>query len=192
LGRIDALQKERDSLRQQLNSYSVQQTQPKGSSSAGDDRAATLQKQLDDERRTSASQAEELTRLRNENATLRNAAAGKGATTQRPVPSLQDLTKAYTDGVRAFELDPKNALSALRRAVELHEGYVNSRGEYPLQQARMAGTRFVPYAPNAYLAAALFETKADCQEIKLVLRDASIENAPALKGRLDAARQACP
>ena len=96
LSRIDSLQKERDQLRQQLNAYNVQQT--------------PQQKQLDDERKASASQAEELTRLRNENATLRSPKA-----TVRNSPSLQEVTQSlrrWRSPVRAQELQVCRAIDA--------------------------------------------------------------------------------
>jgi hypothetical protein len=193
LSRIDALQKERDQLRQQLNNYSVQQTQPKGSSSAGDDRASTLQKQLDDEKRTSASQAEELTRLRNENATLRNAAAAKGAAVGT-VPSLQELTKYYTDGVRTFELKDYTRASDLFTMTIGHHLLIRETTNQRLpEQVRLSGTRFVPYAPFSYLVAAMFEGKRDCESFREFLTQTGLESAPLdVRRRVEAARKACP
>jgi hypothetical protein len=192
LSRIDALQKERDQLRQQLNSYSVQQTPKASSSSAGDDRAATLQKQLDDERRTSASQAEEITRLRNENTTLRNAAATKGAAAAT-VPSLQELTKYYTDGVRMFELkDYMRASDFFTMAIGHHLLMKETPNQRLPEQVRLSGTRFVPYAPFSYSVAARFEAKQDCQSFREFLAQTASESAPPdVRRRVDAARKAC-
>jgi hypothetical protein len=58
---------------------------------------------------------------------------------------------------------------------------------------RLSGTRFVPLAPQSYLAVALFDSKADCKEVAEALRGSSSESAPPeIRGRLDAARKACP
>ena len=195
LSRIDALQKERDDLRQQLNAYNVQQTpqQKATPSTANDERVATLQKQLDDERKTSASRAEEITRLRDENGALRSKASASPAT----LPSAstpQDVTQAFAEGVRAYEL--KNftaAISSLRRTLAIEEVLTQEQKLRLPKDVRLSGTRFVPYVPASYLAAALHENKSDCLAIRLALRDATVEAVPSnLTGRLDAARRACP
>jgi chromosome segregation ATPase len=192
LKQIDAVTQERDRLRQQVNANSVQQAQPKGgASTAYDERATALQKQLDDERKTSATQAEEITRLRNENMTLRNAT--KGAV-QRAVPTVQELTKDYTDGVRAFELkDYKRAAVSLTFAAAQQALIrADSNQELP-DQVRLSGTRFVPYAPYSYLAVALYEAKQGCPSVAPHLKSAAAESVPPeIRSRLDAVRKACP
>jgi hypothetical protein len=192
LTRIDTLQKERDDLRQQLNAYNVQQTtQQRPSSTANDERVAALQKQLDDERKTSQSRADEITKLRTENAALRNAAPKTGAT--RAVPSLRDVTTAFTEGVRNFELkDFKAASVSLRSALEFQQERTAAGEESP-KETRLSGTRFVPYTPFSYLAVAAFEAKESCSAITPMLLRASNEQPPAaLKSRVDAVRKACP
>jgi len=191
LTRIDALQKERDQLRQQVNAYSVQQAQPKGSTpTANDERMTVLQKQLEDERRTSATQLEELTRLRNENASLRNPKSGAAVT---PPPSAQELTKAYVDGVRSFELkDFKAATVSLAVALTFHLART-SAGQAAPKEVRLSGTRFVPFTPYSYLAVAALETKQSCDVVAPFVTGAANEATPAdLRSRLADARKACP
>jgi hypothetical protein len=64
----------------------------------------------------------------------------------------------------------------------------------PPKEVRMSGTRFVPYAPQSYLAAALFDLKSDCAVVLAVLKEAENENEPVppdIRGKLQAARKQC-
>jgi hypothetical protein len=56
----------------------------------------------------------------------------------------------------------------------------------------MSGTRFVPYAPQSYLGAALFELKSDCTAVLAALKQAESEPVPPdARSKLQAARQQC-
>ncbi len=189
LGRIDSLQRERDQLRQQLNAYNVQQTpQQKGTpSNANDERVTALQRQLDDERKTSAGQAEELTRFRTENTTLRNTIV------KSTVPSPQELTKIYTEGVRAYELrDFRTAAFSMERVVAMQGAMTTQQQREIPKEVRLSGTRFVPYAPNAYLAVALHGAKEPCSPVAQALARSSGEPVPPeIKARVEAADRDC-
>ena len=56
----------------------------------------------------------------------------------------------------------------------------------------MAGTRFVPYAPQSYLAVALFDMKSDCAAVLAALKQAENEPVPPdIRAKLQAARKQC-
>ena len=99
-----------------------------------------------------------------------------------------DIEKAFTDGVRAYDLGNwKMAAQYMRDAIRMQSG------AQPPKEIRPSGTRRVPYAPQSYLGAALYEMKADCATVAPVLNSAQAEpRASDVQGRLDAARKQCP
>jgi len=161
---------ERDKLQKEVTSLQTA-TKP-------DDRAQALQKQLDEERARSKESATEIARLNTEIATLRT---GRGTST------TADIEKAYTDGVRAYDLGNwKVAAQSMRDAIRMQSS------AQPPNEIRPSGTRRVPYAPQSYLGAALYEMKADCATVAPVLNSADAEpKAPDVQGRLQAARKQC-
>ena len=176
---------DRDRLQNQLNARpsTPPVTQQKDTTPANDDRVAVLQRQLDDERKQSA---DEIARLKNQ------LAAASNDRTSTPAPasnaSVQNLTKAFSDGVRAYDLrNWQGAVQSMQDAIRM-QGSVQAPKE-----VRMAGTRFVPFAPQSYLAASLLETKADCSAVAAALNQAANEPVPPdLRAKLQAARAQCP
>jgi len=158
LKQIDALRQEktqaineRDKLQAQLNAVQKSQYPTQSQSPQPDDRAATLQRQLDDERKRATDALAEVARLRNENAALRSSKSDPTPTPPASNVSVQDLTKAFSDGVRAYDLKNWGASAqSMRDATRMQSGV-----KEPPKEVRMSGTRFVPYAPWSYLAAAL-------------------------------------
>jgi hypothetical protein len=175
---IDSLQKqlalatsERDRLQTQVSALQ------KSNSQATDGRIQDLQRQLDEERNRSAEANTTVSQLRAE-------------LTRRTPPqaSAQEVTKAFSDGVRAYELGEwQSAVQSLNNAIRLQAGL-----KEPIKEVRMSGTRFVPYAPQSYLTAALVELKSDCAVVQAALKQTEGEPpAPDVKSRLQAARARC-
>jgi hypothetical protein len=178
---IDSLQKQlaqatsdRDRLQTQVT------TLQRANGQATDSRIQDLQRQLDEERNRSAEANTTVSQLRAELATRRTASP--------PVASAQEVTKAFSDGVRAYDLGEwQSAVQSLNNAIRLQAGLKES-----IKEVRMSGTRFVPYAPQSYLTAALFELKSDCAVVQAALKQAQGEPpAPDVKSRLQAARTRC-
>lgn len=186
------LLKQVDTLRQQLTQVSAERDKLQYAQKAGpspvqqtsppDDRVATLTKQLEQERTKSNDAAAEIARLRGELAARSTDAPQSNA-------SVQDVTKAYTDGVRAYDLRNWSAAAAAMQNVVKMQAGVSQRPK----EVRMSGTRFVPWAPYSYLAAALGQLKTDCSQISPALSQAAGESAPTeLRGGLQTARTQCP
>ena len=56
----------------------------------------------------------------------------------------------------------------------------------------MSGNRFVPFAPNSYLAVTLFDMKSDCSALQTPLRQSqSKPAAPEISGKLKSAQTQC-
>jgi len=197
--RVDTLQQqlsaaaaERDKLQAQLST-----TQKQAAAQAtANDRVAVLQGQLDQERDRSASAEAEMAKLRSEIAALRTPGPAvppnanvPPSVTVLPSATVLDLTRAFTDGVRAYDLrNWKASVQYMQDAVRMQ-----SSVKVPPKEVRMSGTRFVPYAPQSYLAVALFETKAECAAVLAALKLAEGEPVPPdLRTRLQAARTQCP
>jgi hypothetical protein len=191
------LLKQIDALKQQLSAAIAERDKLQGSSkgaSAGanatQERLAQLQKQLDDER---ANAARQIATLNTEILTLSgaanaaSAASGGALGSSSAGASQQQLTKLFSDGVRAFDL--KNYSGAIGSL----EGAIKLRGTAAApKEVRMSGTRFVPFSPSSYLVAALVEAKADCPAIRAALSAAAGEVVPTdVRGQLDAARKQC-
>jgi chromosome segregation ATPase len=180
---LDSLQKQlaqttsdRDKLQAQVS------TLQKASSQAVDNRVQDLQRQLEEERTRSTEANATVTQLRAELAVARRTA------TSTTAASAQQVTKAFSDGVRAYDLgDWQSAVQSLNNAIRMQADL-----KEPLKEVRMSGTRFVPYAPQSYLTAALLELKADCASVQAALRQAEAEPpAPDVKARVQAARTRC-
>jgi len=181
--RLSQTTADRDRLQNQLNARPTPPvTQQKDTTPPTDDRVAVLQRQLDEERRQSA---DEITRLKNQLA----AASKDSAPPAGSNATVQDLTKAFTDGVRAYDLrNWQGAVQSMQDAIRM-QGSVRQ----PPKDVRLSGTRFVPYAPQSYLAASLLEAKADCPAVVAALNQAANEPVPPdLRAKLQAARTQCP
>jgi hypothetical protein len=152
------------------------------------DATALLQKQLQDERTRSTEAAAEIVKLKQELSALRTAAATSSAASSVPNATVQDLTRTFTDGVRAYDLGNwKAAAQYMQDAVRMQSSVKQAPKE-----VRMSGTRFVPYAPQSYLGAALFELKSDCTAVLAALKQAESEPVPPdARSKLQAARQQC-
>ena len=180
---------ERDKLQADRRAVDPKSQSTQGATTGGSD-AAGLTRQLEQEKARSADAAAEITRLRNENAALR---AGGGSTnaggTSASNASAQDLTKTFSDAVRAYDLKQWDQAIALMRDVVRMQAQVNQKPK----EVRMSGTRFVPFSPQSYLAAAQFEAKSDCSSISPALAQASGEAIPPdVKNALQAAKARCP
>ena len=126
---LSAVQAERDKLQTQVNS------RPPSTQPVADDRVKAIQRQLDDERGRGTEAASEIARLKSENALLRAGSAVPPANV-----SAQDLTRTFTEGVRAYELkDWPTAMKSMQAAIGMQGGV-----KQPPKEVRMSGTRLVP------------------------------------------------
>jgi hypothetical protein len=182
------LLKQVETLQQQLTQITSERdtlrtTKPSTPSTTPDDRAV-LQKQLQEERGSLADATAEIAKLRLEISALRNA----GTTTTSSGATVQEVTRAFSDGVRAYDLGNwKASAQYMQDAIRMQSGV-----KQPPKEVRMAGTRFVPYAPQSYLGAALFEMKTDCAAVLSALKQAQAEPVPSdIRTKLQAARKQC-
>ena len=158
------------------------------------ERANTLQGQLDDERRRSTAAEAEIARLKAQLAAATagggtaSAGGGAGGTTTTITATAQDVTRAFTEGVRAYDLrNWKAAAQNMQEVIRIQPAVKDLPKEY-----RLSGVRFVPHAPHSYLAVALFQMKADCASVLDELTQAGAEPAvPDLRTGLQAARMQC-
>ena len=193
--RIETLQQqlaqmttERDRL--QAEAARAQRTSQASQPVPQDERVQALQRQLEEEQRRSAAAAGEIDKLETEVAELRAAVPPT-----QPIPppplraSAQELAKAYTDGVKAYELrDWRASAQSMLGAIAL-QGSVT---QVP-KEVRTDGTQFVPYTPWSYVAALMFELK-DCAAVRsalLAAQRAGEPAAPRIGGRLAEARTQC-
>lgn len=162
------------------------QTQKAATPSTIPDDRALLQKQLQEERSRSAEATAEISKLKLEVSALRNAAAAPSTTTPSSA-TVQDVTRAFTDGVRAYDLGNfKGSAQYMQEAIRMQSSV------RPPKEVKISGTRFVPYAPQSYLGAALFDMKSDCGAVLAALRQAGNEPVPSdIRGKLQAARKQC-
>jgi peptidoglycan hydrolase CwlO-like protein len=188
------LLKQVESLQAQLTQVTserdkLQTQKPPTTSSTPDDRAL-LQKQLQDERNRTADATAEITKLRAEVAALKSAPAtsAPGVSSGASNATVQDVTRAFTEGVRAYDLGNwKASAQYMQDAIRMQ-----SSVKQPPKEVRMSGTRFVPYAPQSYLSAALFELKSDCAAVAAALKQAETEPVPPdVRSKLQAARKQC-
>jgi DNA repair exonuclease SbcCD ATPase subunit len=192
--RVDSLQQqlaaaaaERDKLQAQVSTMQGQVTQ--GTTAA--ERAAALQGQLDQERKRSAAADAEIARLRAQLAAATAAGGGSasaGGTAPITAATAQDVTRAFTEGVRAYDLrNWKASAQNMQEVIRLQPAVKDLPREY-----RLSGVRFVPHAPHSYLAAALLQLKADCASVLAELKQAESEPVPdELRTALQAARKQC-
>jgi hypothetical protein len=185
INQIETLKRQREEAIAERDKLQAQVTS--AGKAPSDDLAPALQRQLDDERRRSAEAAAEIATLKTENAALRSAAA-KPNPAPAPNASLQQVTTAFTAGVRAYDLGNwQSAADYMRETVRLQSGL-----DQTPKEVRMSGTRFVPYAPQSYLAVALLALKADCADVLVALKAADTEPIPTdLRTRLQSARTQC-
>ena len=184
LGQVESLQKQ---LTQVTAERDKLQTQKPPAPQTGPDDRTQLQAQLQDERKRSAEAAAEITRLKGElSAALKN--AGAPASSGSSTATVQDVTRAFTEGVRAYDLGNfKASAQYMQDAIRMQPGVK----QLP-KDVRMSGTRFVPYAPQSYLGAALFDSKSDCAAVLAALKEAENEPVPPdIRGKLQAARKQC-
>lgn len=108
---------------------------------------------------------------------------------RRQTASVQDVIKAFSDGVRSYERrDWAASATSMQNAIALQPGLDRVPAE-----VRVSGMWFMPYAPQSYLAAALEEMKADCGRVAAALARARAEKTPSdLRRTLQAARTRCP
>ena len=184
-----------DDLQKQLTQVTAErdklQAQKPPTTQTGQDDRGLLQTQLQDERKRSAEAAAEIARLKGElSAALRNPAPATASGTASSVSNAttQDLTRAFTDGVRAYDLGNfKASAQYMQDAIRMQ-----SSVKQPPKDVRMSGTRFVPYAPQSYLGAALFDSKSDCAAVLAALNQAENEPVPPdIRGKLQTARKQC-
>ncbi len=156
------LLKQVDTLTQQLTQVTSERDSLKTpktptQSTTPDDRAL-LQKQLQDERNRSAEATAEIGRLKQELSAARSATAATPSGGSTATATTQDVSRAFTDGVRAYDLGNfKASAQYMQDAIRMQGGVK----QLP-KEVRISGTRFVPYAPQSYLGAALFDMKSDC------------------------------
>ena len=171
--RVDALQQQLAAAAAERDKLQAQVVQ--GTTAA--ERAAALQGQLDDERRRATTAEAEIARLK---AQLAAATAGGGGTaagggggggTTAPVTATaQDVTRAFTEGVRAYDLrNWKASAQNMQEVIRIQPVVKDLPKEY-----RMSGVRFVPHAPHSYLAVALFQMKAECDSVLAELKQAEV------------------
>jgi hypothetical protein len=196
-GRSEAggLQQRVESLEQQLAAAAAERDRLQGQVAQGTtaaDRAAALQGQLDEERKRTAAADAEIARLRTQLAAATaggGAAAGGGGGITPPVTATaQDVTRAFTEGVRAYDLrNWKASAQSMQEVIRIQSAVKDLPREY-----RMSGVRFVPHAPHAYLAVALHQMKTDCASVLAELKQAESEPVPdELRAALQAARKQC-
>jgi predicted nucleic acid-binding Zn-ribbon protein len=199
LARVETLQQqlaaaaaERDKLQAQVSSMQGQVVQ--GATAA--DRAAALQGQLDDERRRAAAAEAEIARLKTELAAIKTPSpasptspASGNPTGRGSIPSTAALERIFVEGVRAYDLGDWKAAAASMQFISNNQLF----DAVAPKEVRMSGTRFVPYAPESYLAAALFEMEPGCSGILLsaLLRAEKEPVPPDLRTKLPTARKRC-
>jgi hypothetical protein len=184
-----------ETLQQQLTQVTTERdtlrtAKPSTPSTTPDDRAV-LQKQLQEERGSLADATAEIAKLKQElSAALKNAASttSSGGSSGASGATVQEVTRAFSDGVRAYDLGNwKASAQYMQDAIRMQSGV-----KQPPKEVRMAGTRFVPYAPQSYLGAALFEMKTDCAAVLSALKQAESEPVPSdIRAKLQAARKQC-
>ena len=189
------LLKQVETLQQQLTQAIYERDRLQKASSAppvtqNQDDRAVLQKQLQDERNRSAEATAEITRLKQELSAVKNAATttSSGPSTGSSNATAQDVVRAYTDGVRAYDLgNLKASAQYMQDAIRMQSSVKQTPKE-----VRISGTRFVPYAPQSYLGATLFDMKSDCGAVLAALKQAEYEPVPSdIRGKLQAARKQC-
>ena len=181
-GQLKKTSDERDNLREQLSS--AQKSSP-----ATDEQIAALQRERNNDRKEYQSATD---KLQTEIADLKKQLAAATAGTSNPVtnPPVDSgsLAPLFESGVRAYNLG--NHVSAVRYFQEAVERQPRSKS-VP-KEIRMSANRFVPFAPNSYLAVTLFDMKSDCSALQTPLRQSQSEPAaPEISGKLKSAQTQC-
>ncbi len=181
-GQLKKTSDERDNLREQLSS--AQKSSP-----TTDEQIAALQRERNNDRKEYQSATD---KLQTEVADLKKQLAAATAGTSNPVtnPTVDSgsLAPLFESGVRAYNLG--NHVSAVRYFQEAVERQPRSKS-VP-KEVRMSANRFVPFAPNSYLAVTLFDMKSDCSALQTPLRQSQSEPAaPEISGKLKSAQTQC-
>ncbi|HEX4914633.1 MAG TPA: hypothetical protein VFV51_11770, partial [Vicinamibacterales bacterium] len=159
-------------------------------SSNVDDRIAALQRDRDNDRKEYEAATNKLkAEIADLNKQLAAAkAATPGANTDTAAVSPGSIEALFESGVRAYDLG--NHVASIRYLQEAVERVPRSKATP--KDVRMSGNRFVPFAPNSYLAVTLFDMKAECSAMRSSLRQSQGEpEAPEIRGKLQAARAQC-
>ena len=198
--RIDQLQQqltnaanERDKAAADRERLQTQVTTMQGQVAQGTtaaERVATLQGQLEEERKRSAAADAEIARLKTQLAAAASPNRGAPSSgTAAPTLTTQGMADLFAQGVRAYDLrDWGTAASLMQNLIDTRPGAA------PPKEVRMSGTRFVPYAPHWYQAMAWFQDKTDCVVVRaaLVVADAAAEPVPTeLQSAVQTARKQC-
>jgi formylglycine-generating enzyme required for sulfatase activity len=86
-----------------------------------------------------------------------------------PLQSQLDVATTFAEGVRAYELkDFRRAWQTVQTVIRA----TSSTGPPPTE-VRLSGSRFVPFAPYSYYAAALYASKAPCDDVDGALAQAA-------------------
>jgi len=174
---------ERDNLQARLN------TAEKPSTNV-DDRIAALQRDRDNDRKEYEAATNKLkAEIADLNKQLAAAkASNSGSNTDTTPVDPGSIAALFESGVRAYDLG--NHVASIRYLQEAVERLPRSKS-VP-KEVRMSGNRFVPFAPNSYLAVTLFDMKADCSAMQSPLRQSQNEPAaPEIRGKLQSARTQC-
>ena len=148
-----------------------------------DDRIAALTRERDDN-------IAAVKKLQAENADLKSRLSESGGSTPVTEPRLDPGSAAasFESGVRNYDL--RQYLPSLRFLQEAIDR--QSRDKSAIKEVRLSGTRFVPFAPHSYIAAVLFDMKADCSVMANPLsRSLKEPEAREIGGKLETARKQC-
>ena len=181
-GQLKKTTEERDNLREQLSS--AQKSSP-----TTDEQIAALQRERNNDRKEYQAATDKLqTEIADLKKQLAAATAGTSNPGSNPPVDPGSLAPLFESGVRAYNLG--NHVSAVRYFQETVERQPRSKS-VP-KEVRMSGNRFVPFAPNSYLAVTLFDMKSDCSALQTPLRQSLSEPAaPEISGKLKSAQTQC-
>ena len=174
---LTAALQQQERLQKDLDTYTKT-----ASTTPADDKIAAMQRERDDARKT-------VQQLQKQIDDLKSAAENPTPTTV-PIKPVDpgSLASLFENGVRAYDL--RQYVSSIRYLQDAIDG--QSKSKAPPKEVRMSGTRFVPYAPNAYLAVALYDIKAECSVLARPLRQSLSEpSAAEIESKLQAARRQC-
>jgi hypothetical protein len=172
---------QRERLQAQLDAYAKAPA-----NTTNDERVAALQRERDQDRKTYGTT---ISRLEAEVADLKRRLEAPATAPANSAPGTAgSAASLFESGVRAYDLRQYvSSIRYLQDAVDRQSG-----SKSVPKEVRMSGTRFVPYAPNAYLAVVLFEVKADCSVMARHLRQSLSEPAAEeIESKLQSARRQC-
>ena len=173
---------EREKLQAELTRVRAASANPSGA-----EQIATLQRERDNDRKESAAT---IAKLQAEITDLkaRVSELSSGGSSGAPANEPGSPAASFESGVRAYDL--RNYVQSIRFLQDAVER--QSKSKSAPKEVRMSGTRFVPYAPNSYLAATLFDMKSDCSVVMPLLKAAQNEPVPAdIRSKLQDARKQC-